>query len=125
MRLSVHRFSFAKQETHHVENMRADIHQDESVEFPQKRLVLEHWKAVRVVDVRAPDPTQRRLFQRSRKGADLRLPAPVFIHQQRDVAAARMPHHARRGGKVGGERLLADDRESEIGGGSARVARRS
>ena len=90
MRAGDHGIRLAEEEPHHVEDVSADIHDDQPFHFAEKRLILEHWKAVGVVQVRAPDPAERSCAQCFREGADLRLPAPVFVHEQRHAAFARV-----------------------------------
>ena len=53
LRLAIKRARLSKQEARDIEDVTADISENELFEFLQEGLIVEHWKAIHVVDVRS------------------------------------------------------------------------
>ena len=81
LRLTYQRLRFTEQRARYVQNMTAEIGQDELIESLEERLISEHFKAADHIDPRPEWLSDHACSQHALNFADGRLPAPVFVNE--------------------------------------------
>ena len=106
--LAVEAVRFSEEESGNIQNMTAQIHQDELLQISQEWLIAKNGKAGNHVE---PGPKGRPNFatlENSLKLAQGRLPSPVFVDHQGHTRLAAGLDHFFRDSESGRHRLLAD-----------------
>src|SRR4051794_35589491 len=110
VRLAINARRFSKKKTRHVQDVAAHVSNDELLDRLEKRLVVEHGKAVAVIDSRAKRLTHDAGIQNFLQFTNRRLPPPILVHAQWNIRSPANRDHFFSFSNRRRQWLLANDR---------------
>ena len=111
LRIAIETIGFAKQEPRNIQNVAAQVHQDEFFKIAQKWLIAKDWEAGDHVEPGAKRGANFSALKNLLERAQRSLPPPVFVHQETNAGVPAGFYHLFGNCQGRRHRLLANHRQ--------------